>query len=442
MSAFTKKINTLNIIKFTLPTIFMMIFMSLYTIIDGMFVSHYVSSDALSAVNIVYPFINVVIGLAVMIGTGGSALMGKLLGQNKQVEARETFSLLVVIGIILGLGLGILVNKNIEIIIHLLGSTKQLDQYCIDYLSIQMRFAPLFVLQLMFQYFFVTAGKPGIGLFITFVGGVTNVVLDYYFIVICNLGISGAAYATACGYSIPAIFGLFYFMFVRNGYLYFVRFKFHIHTLLQVCGNGCSEMVINLSLAVSTFLFNYQMMKYVGTSGVAAITIILYAQFLLNAVFLGFSNGIAPIYSYNYGSQNFSQIKALFKISRNVIAVFSVFIFIGANLVSPLICYLFASKDPVVYDLALEGMKLFSYGFIIVGFNIFTTSLFTAMNNGKVSAILSFFRTFFFITICLFVLPIVLEVPGIFLAVPVGELLSLFISMYNLYKYKNIYHFF
>lgn len=442
MSVFTKKINYLTILKFTLPTICMMIFMSLYTIVDGMFVSHYVSSNALSAINIVYPFINIVIGLAVMIGTGGSALMGKLLGENKQKEAKETLTMLVVVGFVLGLFLGVVVNKNIITLIHWLGSSSVLDQYCQDYLSIQMSFAPLFVLQLMFQYFFVTAGKPQIGLFITMIGGILNVVLDYLFIVSFGLGISGAAYATVCGYSIPALFGLCYFLFVRTGYLYFVRFPISWKVVKQVCINGSSEMVINLSLAITTFLYNIQMMAYVGTSGVAAITIILYAQFLLNAVFLGFSNGIAPMYSYYYGSQDYQQIRKLLKISGIMILCFSIFIFVFANMVSSTICYLFSSNDLEVYELSLVGLRLFSFSLLIVGVNIFTSSLFTALNDGRVSAMLSFFRTFFFITVCLYVLPIYVGVNGIFLALPIGELCTLFLSVFQLFKNRRKYHLF
>lgn len=329
----------------------------------------------------------------------------------------------------------------IEPLIYMLGATPSLYDYCYDYLFILVLSAPLSVFQMLFQSFFVTAGKPHLGLTLTVLGGAANIILDYVFIVLCGFGVSGAALATSIGYSIPGLFGLVYFAVNRKGTLYFVKPVFRWRVLLNCCINGSSEMVNNLAVAVTTFLFNILMLKYAGESGVAAITIVLYAQFLMTSAFMGFSSGIAPVVSFNYGSRNVRQLKKIFKISVWVIAVVSAAVFMIAETCSDVVIMVFTPAGSEVFELTKYGFAIFSFSFLCTGMNIFASALFTAFSNGKVSAILSFLRTFVFLTACLLFLPQFLGVDGIWLAVPIAEALALFVSVYYLVRFKKVYQY-
>lgn len=436
-----KKFNFFSLLKFTGPTIIMMVFMSLYTMVDGVFVSNIIGEQALSAVNIIFPVQSIIIALAIMFATGGSAIIARNMGEGHSRLAKQNFSLIVATGIVIGIVLSIVCITFIDPIINLLGSTPALQGYCYDYLKTILYFAPLAVLQMLFQYFFVTAGKPNVGLFVTMAGGVANVVLDYLFMVPLDMGITGAALATGIGYSIPAIFGLIYFAVKRKGTMYFVKPKFDISVIIESAFNGSSEMVTNLAVAVTTFLFNLTMIKYLGENGVAAITIVLYAQFLLTAVYLGFSSGIAPIFSYNYGEENHGELKKLFRLSMIFITVSSVVIFILSIVLSPNIVGIFVSNESDVFNIAINGFLLFSLSYLFTGYNIFASAMFTAFSNGKVSAIISFVRTFLFIVSGILLLPLVLGANGIWLAVPIAEALTLVISFLYFAKYKSIYHY-
>ena len=280
------KINFLTLMKFTLPTVIMMIFMSLYTMVDGIFVSRFVNTSALSAINIVYPMLSVVVAMGVMLGCGGSALCATMLGQNQKQKAKQSFTLISMVGFTIGIFISIIGITFIEPIIKALGSNDAIYQYCYEYLYIALLFVPLTIMQMIFQFLFVTAGKPHIGLISTIIGGIANIVLDYIFIVPLNMGIGGAALATGIGGSIPAIVGLIYFSIKNKGTLRFVKPTFDMKVILKTCGNGSSEMVTNLATAVTTILFNTIMIKLAGEDGVAAVTIVLYAQFLLTALFI------------------------------------------------------------------------------------------------------------------------------------------------------------
>lgn len=330
----------------------------------------------------------------------------------------------------------------LEPLIYMLGATEKLYQYCYDYLLILVLTAPLAVFQMLFQIFFVTAGKPHLGLIMTIVGGCVNIVFDYIFIKICGWGVTGAAVATAMGYAIPAIGGLLYFSANPKGSLYFVKPVFRKRVLFYTCTNGSSEMVNNIAASIITFLFNILMLKYAGENGVAAITVVLYAQFLMTSVFMGFSNGIAPIISYNYGKQNNAQLKNVFKISMRIILMISVVVFVLSEVFSTAIIRVFAAPESEVFQIAKHGFTLFSISFLLTGVNIFSSALFTAFSNGRVSAIVSFLRTFLFLIVCLLVLPLMLKIDGIWLAVPVAEGLSLIVSIYYLIKYRKKYHYF
>lgn len=376
-----------------------------------------------------------------MLATGGSAIIAKNMGEQKAQEAKENFSMIVLSGFIFGITFMVLGIIFLKQIILMLGATQALYHYCYSYLLILILSCPLAVFQMLFQTFFVTAGKPHIGLTMTIIGGCANIVLDYVFIVIIQIGITGAALATAIGYSIPGIFGLLYFTFNRKGTLYFTKPVFRKRILLYSCTNGSSEMVNNLAVSVTTFLFNILMLKYAGEAGVAAITIVLYAQFLMTSVFMGFSTGIAPIISYNYGKQNNAQLQNLFKISVHIIVIISALVFIIAEIFSPYIIRVFAAPQSDVFQLAKHGFIIFSISFLFTGINIFSSAMFTAFSDGWVSAIISFLRTFVFLVLCLLLLASFMDIDGLWTAVPAAEGLALIVSLYYLSARRKKYHY-
>ncbi|WP_195336133.1 MATE family efflux transporter [Paraclostridium bifermentans] len=437
-NSLAKSFKFSSLIKFTIPSIVMLVFISLYTIVDGVFVSRFVNTDALSAVNIVYPFLNIVIAVAVMLATGGSAVIAKKLGENKSREAKENFTLIVLIGFILGILISLIGFIFSNKILNLLGSTDDLYKYCIDYFSALLVFAPAFIVNLLFQYLTITAGKPKVGLTLTIIGGLTNMILDYIFIVPMNMGISGAAIATGMGNLIPSVLGTIYFM-KKKSIIHFVKPRFDLKVILKACSNGSSEMVTNLSTGVTTMLFNLAMMKLLGADGVAAITIVLYGEFLINSAYIGFSSGVAPIISYNYGNDNKSELKKIIKYSIRFILMSSVTLFIIAILFAPNIVGIFSPKGTSVFDIGYKGFSLFSLSFLFTGINIFSSAMFTAFSNGKVSAAVSFLRTFVFIISGILILPRFLGVNGVWLAVPIAEVLSMIISVTFIYRYRNVY---
>ena len=399
----SKKFTFGSLLMFAMPTTIMMVVMSLYTIVDGVFVSRYVSTNALSSINIVYPIINIVLGLSVMLSTGSSAIVAKKMGEGRPDSARGTFTMIIMLNIAAGLVIAILGNLFATPLSLLLGSSEVLLKDCVTYLRWQLAFAPALMLQIQFQMYFVTEGRPGIGLFLTLLAGVANAVLDYVLIVPMGLGIAGAAIATVTGYMIPAVIGLIYFSYARNS-LWLVRPRMEKGELKDTCINGSSEMVTNLSSGIITFLFNLAMMHFAGEDGVAAITIIQYSQFLLNALFMGFSQGVSPVISFNYGSRNQEQLRQ-------------------------------------VYGLARHGFTIFAFSFLFSGFTIFASALFTALSDGRISAVISFVRTFGLIITSLMVLPFLIGVDGVWLAIPIAELGGLLLSIHYMRKYRSTYHY-
>lgn len=433
-----KKFNLLSLLKFTIPAIIMMLFMSLYTIVDGIFISRFIGTTALSGLNIVYPFISFIHAVAIMFAAGGSAIIAIRMGEGKNDEARSVFSLIVYTGIFLGICISILGNIFIDEIIRFLGASPVLEKYSYDYLKVIISFTPFFILQILFQTFFITAGRPELGLRMTIVSGITNAVLDYLFMKTFGMGMTGAALATVSGYFIISMFGIVYFLKKRNS-LYFVKVKMKWEIIKESCINGSSEMVTDISSGVVTFLFNIVMMKYMGEKGVAAITIILYSQFVFIAVYLGFSMGTAPIISYNYGNKNKVQLKRIFKICSKLIMSSSIGVFILSLIFAKYIVGFFAPEGTEVYAIAKKGFSLFAIGYLFAGYNIFSSSLFTALSNGKISAIISFMRTLVFIVLGIFFLPMIFKVNGIWLAVPFAEVLSILISLLFIKKRKEEY---
>lgn len=418
----------------------MMVFMSLYTIVDGIFISRLLGSKALSATNIIYPVINILIAVGIMLASGGSAVIARKLGEKKGDEARRDFSMIVVVGILFGIAVLILGNLWITPLVKLLGATPVIQSYCETYLSVLLYFAPACMLQMLFQTFFVTAGKPHIGLVCTILGGLTNAVLDYVLMGPLQMGIGGAAIATGTGQMIPAVIGVIYF-FVVKGDLHFVKPAIDPGVLAESCANGSSEMVTNLSNAIVTYLFNIIMLELLGENGVAAITIVLYGQFLFNALYMGFSMGVAPVFSFNHGRQNTQLLKRIYKICILFILVSSIVIVTMALCGSELIVSIFTPRNTETFVIAVSGFFIFSFNYLFAGMNIFASALFTAFSDGKVSAIISFLRTFGFLVGCMLLLPRVMGENGVWLAVPIAEALTIFVSVWFFWKKRKKYHY-
>lgn len=422
------------LLQFALPSIFMMIFMGIYTIVDTIFVSRLVNTDALAAVNIVCPVINLTVGLGAMFASGGSAVISRKMGEEKEEEADRNFTFLVVCVGLLGGFISLFGTLFIKQIILFLGASESLYPYCREYLSVLLLFMPAGILQVLFQNFFVTAGRPGLGFGLAAAAGCVNGILDYLFIGIFHMGIAGAALGTGIGYLIPSVVGCIFFG-VSKGSLKFCRFRPDWAVVLESCLNGSSEMVSQMSTAVTTFLFNRVMLELAGDHGVAAITILIYSQFLLSSLYLGFSMGVAPVIGFKYGNRNIEQLKQIFRSCLAFIGASSALVFCVSFLGGSLITRLFVKEQEEVYVLARAGFVIFSFSFLFSGMNIFTSSLFTALSNGKVSAVLSFLRTFGFITLGLLTLPEIIGINGVWLAVPVAEALTFCFSWAFLKKY-------
>ena len=432
------KISLTSLIKYTFPTVIMMVFFSLSTIIDGIFVSRYVGANALSATNIVYPVINILIGISVMFATGGNAIVAKFMGEGKNQEAKETFTLITLSALVAGLIVSVFSTIFIKDIIYALGSTDSLYKNCYDYLVVFLIFAPVMISKLFFDYFLVTAGVPKLGLISSVSGGVINIILDYLFIVEFKMGTLGAALATCVSYALPAMVGVIYFS-RKSNVLCFAKPKFNMKLILDSCMNGSSEMVTQMSGAVTTFLYNAAMLKFLGEDGVASITIILYVQFLLKSAYIGFTSGVSPRISYNYGSRDDEQLRKIVKYSFTIVCVFAAFIFISSRSFSNVIIGMFSPKGTALYDITFNGFMIFSFNFLVVGMNIFTSGMFTAFSNGKVSALLSILRTFILFTIGILTLPRFLGVNGVWMVVPFAEFTTLIVSLFFINKYKYIY---
>lgn len=430
-----------GLIRFALPTMIMVLFASLYIMVDAVFVSRFVNTNALSAINIVYPLFSILFAISAMLSSGGSALVAKKMGEQKNREAKENFTLIIIFSVILAFSFSTICLIFIKQIIYLLGSNDLIYDYCYDYIVPILFFSPLCILQLMFHAFFIAAGKPKTGLAVSLAGGTTNIIFDYLFIVILGMGISGAAYGTVVGFFLQATFGICYFLFKRKGTLFFVKPIIDLYVLFKSCYNGVAECIGNLAISITTFLFNIEMMKYIGVDGVAAITIILYAEFILTSIFYGYASGIAPVFSYNYGSKNIHQLKNIFKISMSFVLVSSVIIFILSFPAAPYIIEIFATENSGVFYISLKGFYLFAISFFFTGTNIFSAAMFTAFSNGKVAAIIMVLRTFVFLSLAILLLPLIIGVNGIWLAVPTAEFLSAIVSSFYFIKYRKVYNY-
>lgn len=413
----------------------------MYTIVDGMFISRYVGTLALSAVNMSYPLNSIELAFGIMLATGSSAVIAMRMGQGRAQTAKENFTFVVLVAFLSGVLIAVLGNIFIDPLLHILGVSDLQLALCRDYTRVLLSFSPMFFLQTAFQTLFVTAGKPHLGLVLTVLAGVSNIVLDYVFVAVFGFGVVGAAVATGIGYCVPAVIGLVYFAKNKSGTLYFVPFKPDWKMMLKTCTNGSSEMVTNVANAVTTFLFNMIFMRYYGEDGVAAITIVLYFQFVFTAVFFGFSMGVAPIISYKYGSGDTKQLKKLVRDSLIFILICSATSYLLSRIIIAPALVLFTDTASKVYDLTLAGFPIFAVSFLFMGVSSFASALFTALSEGKVSAIISFARTFLFLAGAIILLPMLIGEHGLWLSVPAAELAGLAVSIFFLLTKRQKYHY-
>ena len=423
------RFHTLSLLRFALPNIFMMVFLSLYTIVDGMFISRFVGTLALSAVNMSYPLVCLEMAVGIMLASGGSAIIARKLGEGRSEEARQDFTTIVTVSASIGVLFLLLGNLFLHPLLRLLGTSTAQWADCQVYTRILLSFAPGLFLQTAFQALFVTAGKPLLGLGTTVAGGLANIVLDWYLMGSIQMGVGGAAIATGVSYCIPAVFGLVYFARNRTGSLWFTRFHPNVRLLLAACGNGSSEMVTNIANAITTFLFNMLFLRYWGEDGVAAITIVMYFQFVFTAVFFGFSSGVAPVISYKYGAQDAEQLHRIFHICLRFVLACSLGAYLLSRAVIGTCLSLFTPTGSTVYDVALEGFPIYAVSFLLMGVSIFASSFFTALSDGLVSAVISFARTLVFLVGTLLLLPYLWGEVGLWLAVPAAEGLGILVSI-------------
>ncbi len=427
-----------SLLRFALPTIVMMIFMGLYTIVDTIFVARIVNTDALSAMNMVCPVINLIVGLGTMVAAGGSAVIARNMGAGEDEQACRDFTFIVFAGMVMGIAVAFWGICFIDQIVWRLGASPLLFPYCKEYLFIILCFTPASILQVLFQNLMVTAGNPLLGMVLSISAGAVNILLDYIFMVSLQMGIRGSALGTGIGYLIPAIAGICYFA-VHGGTLRFQKPKINISVLAESCLNGFSEMVSQASGAVTTFFFNMAMMKLLGENGVAAITIMIYTQFLLTALYIGFAMGVAPVISCHYGMRGKGRLKRIFRICMIFIAAVSAVVFLVSMILGEPLVRIFSARGTAVYNIARKGFLIFPAAFLFCGTNIFASAFFTALSNGWVSAVISSLRTFVLLTMCLLILPSFLGVAGVWLAVPLSESATMAVSLGFIVKNRKKY---
>ncbi len=437
-NVYLKPVTLKNILEFAVPTIAMTVFMSFYTMVDGLFVSNLIGTSALSAINLTAPVIQLVTAVSTMLATGGSAVIMKKMGEHKTEEAKEDFTFLILVNVVVGFlmcGLGYLMMDRIFAGMNL---SADVEGYCVEYLSRYLLFTVPILLMNNFTLYMIASEKAALSLVCSVTGGVLNMVLDFVFIAGFGMGISGAAVATGLGYSVTAVAGLIVFS-RKKSLLHFKKPVMRFKVLAGAATNGCSEMATALVTGIITMMFNWTMLRYVGEDGVAAVTIIMYVLMFASSLYTGYSYGVAPMLSYYYGEQNHEKLKKLVAVSLKVIAVISVMIVVMSFALTKPLVSVFARPDNPVYGLAVTGKRICTIALFFIGFNIFASGMFTALSNGVVSAILAFSRSFVFMLATMLMLPLILGVNGIWLATPAAELMALLLSAGMFLKYRKRY---
>ena len=428
-----------KLLRFTLPSIIMMVFTSIYGVVDGFFISNFIGAEPFAAVNIIMPFLMIFGAVGFMIGTGGSALVAYTLGVGDKKKANEIFSLLVYLLIGLGLVFTVIGIIFVRPIAQLLGADANMLPYCVTYGRILMCALIPFMLQNVFQSFLVTAERPQLGLYTTIVSGVLNMVLDALFIAVFRWGVAGAASATAISQTIGGIVPLTFFIVSKKSKLRLGRTHMDLHAIVKACTNGASEFMTNISMSIVNMLYNWQLMRMLGTNGVAAYGVIMYVNFIFISIFIGYSMGSAPIVGYHYGAGNKDELKNLFKKSIRIILTMGVILTIAAELLARPLSMIFVSYDVELLEMTVYAFAVYSFSFLLMGINIYASAFFTALNDGFTSAMISFGRTLVFQIISVVLLPMIFGAYGIWYAVITAEALALILSLFFLARNRKKY---
>lgn len=430
-----------KLLNFCFPPIIMMIFTSIYGVVDGLFVSNFVGKTPFAAINLVMPFIMILGGFGFMIGTGGSALVAKTLGEGNKERANRYFTMMIIATVIGGIVLSVLGMIFIRPISYLLGATEAMIEDCVLYGRILFIFNTAFMLQNVFQTFLATAEKPKLGLAATVAAGVTNMTLDALFVAGFRWGVAGAALATGLSECIGGILPLIYFLRPNSSLLRLTKTGLEGKILLKACINGASELMSNISGSLVSMLYNFQLIRFAGENGVAAYGVLMYIQFIFVAVFIGYTIGTSPIVGYHYGAGNHSELKSILRKSLKLMGLAGIVMMILAQALAAPLANIFVGYDRELFDMTRHAFKVFSFSFILSGANIFASSFFTALNNGGVSAAISFLRTLVFQMLSVLILPVVFGLDGIWWAITVAEVCAFMISLIFLYAKRNKYHY-
>lgn len=430
-----------RLLRFTLPSIVMMIFTSIYGVVDGIFVSNFAGKTAFAAVNLIMPYLMASGVIGFMIGTGGTALISMTLGMGDKRKANELFSLLTYVSIAGGLILTVVSILFMRPAAILLGATGQMLEDCVLYGNITQIALTAYVLQFAFQSFCIAAEKPNLSLIMMVTAGVCNIVLDALLVAVFRWGLVGAAVATASAQIIGAIVPLVYFVRPNDSLLQLGKCRFDGKTLLRTCVNGSSELMSNLSMSLVSMLYNLQLIKYAGENGIAAYGVIMYVNFIFIAVFIGFTIGSAPIIGYNHGAENHRELKNMFRKCMVIVGCFAGIMAASAFLLARPLSKVFVGYDPELMEMTVRGFVIYSLSFLLCGFNIFGSSLFTALNNGLISAVISFVRTLICQIAAVMLLPLILGLDGIWWAIVVSEGVALVLTIFCFVKFKGRYHY-
>lgn len=430
-----------RILRFCLSPIIMMVFISIYGVVDGLFVSNFVGKVPFAAVNLVMPFIMILGGCGFMIGTGGSALVAKTLGMGKKDKANDYFSMVVIFTFICGIILSIVGITLIRPIAKILGATDTMLEYCVIYGRVVLCSNTAFMLQNVFQTFLTTAERPKLGLFSTVCAGITNMILDALFIAGFEWGVVGAALATNLSECVGCAISLIYFIRPNSSLLQLKKTKLEMNVLIKACANGSSELMSSVSGSIVSMLYNFQLLRFAGENGVATYGVLMYIQFIFIAIFIGYTIGISPVVGYHYGALNYDELRNLLHKSLMIMMTMGITMMFLAQVLAYPLARIFVGYDAILFNMTIHAFRIFAFAFILTGINIFTSSFFTALNNGGISAAISFLRTLVFQTISVIVLPVLFGLNGIWWAITVAEVFAFIISQAFLFAKKNVYHY-
>lgn len=430
-----------KLFKFVLPSICMMVFTSIYSVVDGFFVSNYVGKTPFAALNLIYPLVQIIASLGFMLGAGGSAIVGKTLGEGDNEKANKYFSMLVIATTVIAIVASAVTIPFLKPLSVLMGADESMVEHCVTYATILLIGMLPFMLQNLFQALMITAQKPHLGFVVTVFAGCTNMFLDYLMVGVMRLGLAGAAWATVISEIVGGIIPLIYFLMQNSSLLRIGKTKFYGKVFFGACVNGSSELVSNISASIVAILYNKKLMEYAGQNGVSAYGVFMYVSFVFLAIFIGYAIGSAPIVSYHYGAKNYDELKNLFRKGITVNAIFGIIMLCLGEVTAVPLGKLFVGYDAELLEMTCRCFYIGSVCYLFAGTNIFASSFFTALNNGIVSAMISFMRTLVFQVSTVLLLPLVWKLDGVWMSITAADILAFCVTLFFLIKLRKKYHY-